>query len=346
MVIKVFISLVHMDTQSVEATVRRAPNGDLIVICTCGGVKEPAPENRVYLFRSSDEGKTWSEKQMIHQEDGFAHYQTCTVVENGTIYVFITRHNGYFVDWKNYVLVSTDSGFCWEEHPSPLLAENGFIRDMITLESGKKLFPYHAYPLTKEQHEYCRLRNLLICSCRPPIQYVDNGVYIGDFKDGFEKITAFRQTELPRAADGSRAWNWSENTVVELEKQHLVMLYRIENTGFLWRTDSFDGGKTWERPNQTEIPNPANKPQLLKGLNGEIILLNTPNNKKDFYLRRRFPLEAWVSYDDMNTWNKKIRISDFPGCYSYADGFIDSDGKLRLAFEFNRHDIYFAETEL
>ncbi len=341
-----FISLVHMDTQSVEATVRRAPNGDLIVICTCGGDREPAPENRVYLFRSTDEGRTWSKKQMIHKEDGFAHYQTCTVVENEKIYVFITRHSGYFADWKNYVLVSEDSGFTWAEQPTPLLPENGFIRDMVTLASGEKLFPYHAYPLTEEQHEYCRLNGLLICLCQPPISYVDNGVYIGDFGKGFEKITAFRQTELPCAADGTRPWNWSENTVIELEKEHLVMLYRIENSGFLWRTDSYDSGRTWEQPHKTDIPNPANKPQLLKGLHGETILLNTPNYKKDFYLRRRFPLEAWVSYDGMKTWNGKIRISDFPGCYSYADGFVDADGKLKLAFEFNRHDIYYAETEI
>lgn len=341
-----FISLVHMDTQSVEATVRRAPNGDLIIICTCGGDREPAPENRVYLFRSTDKGRTWSEKQMIHEEDGFAYYQTCTAVENDKIYVFITRHNGHFVDWKNYVLVSEDSGFTWTKQKTPLLPENGFIRDMVTLGNGEKLFPYHAYPLTEEQHEYCRLNGLLICMCRPPVSYVDNGVFIGDFEKGFTKITAFRQTELPCAPDGSRPWNWSENTVTELEKGHLSMLYRIENSGFLWRTDSHDNGRTWEQPYKTDIPNPANKPQLLKGLGGETVLLNTPNNRKDFYLRRRFPLEAWVSYDGMKSWSRKIRISDFPGCYSYADGFIDADGKLKLAFEFNRHDVYFAETEI
>ena len=70
-----FIKLVHRDTMSVEATVRRAPNGELLLLCTCGGTAEPAIENRVYLFRSSDNGRTWSKKQQLNEEDeiGRAH---------------------------------------------------------------------------------------------------------------------------------------------------------------------------------------------------------------------------------------------------------------------------------
>ena len=48
-----------------------------------------------------------------------------------------------------------------------------------------------------------------------------------------------------------------------------------------------------------------------------------------------------VSYDGMKTWGKKISLSNFPGMYSYPDGFIDENNCLYAAFEFNRHDIYF-----
>lgn len=92
-----------------------------------------------------------------------------------------------------------------------------------------------------------------------------------------------------------------------------------------------------------DIPNPSNKPQLLKTNDGRIVLLNTPNDGKG--LEARFPLEIWISENNMAGWNKKIVLSDFPGVYSYANGFIEGN-ILYLAFEFNRHDIYFARVDL
>lgn len=341
-----FLSLVHLDTLSVEATVRKAPNGDLIVICTCGGTKEPAPQNRVYLFRSTDNGKSWSQKYMLNEEDGFAHYQTCTAVIGEEIWVFISKHNGYFVDWYNYILISKDSGYTWEKRENSILPEYAFIRSMTVLNDGKIFFPYHYYPITKKHADDCRMRNCLICESDIP--YIDNGIIISsDNGKSFEKITAFLQQGQDIPVMGTKwRWSWTENTVVQLDSGHLAMMFRVENSGYLWRSDSYDSGKSWQKPIKTDIPNPNNKPQLLKGKNGEILLINTPCNKEGiFYLRKRFPLEVWVSYDNINTWGKKIRVSDFPGAYSYADGFIDEDG-LKLAFEFNRHDVYFAHVEL
>lgn len=344
-----FLSLVHFDTLSVEATARKAPNGDLIVVCTCGGVREPAPENRVYLFRSKDGGRTWSPKEILNEEDGFAHYQTCTAVTDDEIWVFISRHNGYFVDWQNYLLVSKDSGFTWERREFGALPKYGFVRSMVALSNGQLLFPYHYYPVTEEQADECRAKNVMIIESRVP--YIEGGIIVSsDGGKNFERRVAFLQEgdDIPTCGGGKWRWSWSENTVVELGTPgHLAMVYRVENSGFLWRCDSHDFGKTWENPYKTDIPNPNNKPQLLKGKGGEIILVNTPNNKEGiFYLRKRFPLEVWVSADDMRTWGKKIRVSDFPGAYSYADGFIDDDGHLKLAFEFNRHDVYFADIDI
>ncbi len=343
-----FLSLVHLDTLSVEATARKAPNGDMIVVCTCGGSREPAPENRVYLFRSKDNGRTWSPKQMLNEEDGFAHYHTCTAVVENEIWVFISKHNGYFVDWQNYMLISGDSGYTWKKREFNILPEYSFIRSMSVLSSGQIIFPYHYYPVNKAQADDCRQRKCLICESKVP--YIENGIIISsDGGKSFQKTVAFLQTgdEIPLIGGGKWRWSWTENSVAELETGHLAMIFRVDASGFLWRTDSFDNGKSWKKPVKTDIPNPSNKPHLLNGNNGEIILINTPNNIEGiFYLRKRFPLEVWVSFDKMKTWSKKIRVSDFPGAYSYADGFADGDGHLKLAFEFNRHDIYYADIDL
>ena len=334
-----FIKLVHRDTLSVEATVERAPNGDLLLLCTCGGTGEPQIENRVLSFRSKDDGKAWTKGTQIHEEDGRAHYQTETARIGDEIRVFISTHDGKFLDWKNYFLSSYDSGETWQKHPLPELDRFAFVRGKVDLSNGEMIFPYHAYPIDEKLNEESKREN------RPAylnaIEYVENGLLVS--RDGgktFERRVAF-YTMLDESFRNSPScrFSWNENTVVELKDGHLVMLYRLDRSGWLWRSDSYDYGNTWSEPFRTDIPNPSNKPRLLKAPDGKIILLNTPN--ANCGLVNRHPLEIWISDDGMKTWGKKISLSNFPGMYSYPDGFIDENNCLYAAFEFNRHDIYF-----
>ncbi len=105
------IELVHCDTLSCEAIVRRAPNGELILVCQCGGTGEPMPENRVYVFHSADEGSTWTKPQLIVPDNGRAVYATEVAVAEGEIIVFLTEHDGRFTDWHSYAVSSFDGGY-------------------------------------------------------------------------------------------------------------------------------------------------------------------------------------------------------------------------------------------
>ena len=53
----------------------------------------------------------------------------------------------------------------------------------------------------------------------------------------------------------------------------------------------------------------------------------------------------WISDDDMKTWGEKIRLTDFPGEYSYTDGFYE-DGHLRFVIEHNRHTVLYFDVTL
>src|SRR5690554_1258185 len=98
------IKLVHRDFLSCEAIVRRCPNGDLILISQCGDTTEPAPLNRVYVWRSKDDGETWSKQGLIVPENGRSVYQTEVSVFDDEIRVYITFHNGKFTDFSHQVL--------------------------------------------------------------------------------------------------------------------------------------------------------------------------------------------------------------------------------------------------
>ena len=150
-----YIKTVHRDNLSVEANVRRMPNGDLIIVCTCGDVCEPAPGNRVYLFRSTDDGLSWSDKILLGKEDGQAHYHTETAVIDDKVLIFVTKHDGKFLNWRNFVYKSSDSGKTWEEKPFSSLYKYAFVRSMTKLSNGMLLFPYHSFPVTDEQEKEC-----------------------------------------------------------------------------------------------------------------------------------------------------------------------------------------------
>jgi len=168
------------------------------------------------------------------------------------------------------------------------------------------------------------------------LESLDNG-------KSYEKHIASRM-------DLSEGWIWSEPTIAELSNGNIAMLLRRyggfykdgsprPNEGLLYRCDSEDGGRTWGDIYKTDIPNPSNKPRLFNLDDGRIALINTPNPSK------RYPLQLWISDDDMKTWSSKTTLTDFPGSYSYTDGFYEN-GHIKFVIEHNRHTILYFDVEL
>ncbi len=335
-----FIKLVQREMLSCEAIVRRMPNGDLLMVGQCGDVTEPAPGNRVYKWRSTDDGKTWSPRELITPEDGRAVYQTEVTVIDDKVFVFLTFHNGKFLQFEHRVLLSCDNGCTFANHGAiPFLEGFTFIRGAIKSSNGQWLFPFQHYPMTKLEDDELAQANKMIWDIKAPV--VQNGVLFAD--DNGKFIAKSQTSDIPLFLDGVKRWVWSEPTMIELNNHELVMLMRVDKTGYLHESRSQDGGLTWSKPTITEIPNPSNKPKLLKNSRGDIVLINTP--KTIHGMAHRHPLEVWISHDDMNSWSKKISLVTFPGWISYPDGFIEGN-TLYLSFEFNRHDIYFLTRDL
>lgn len=331
------LRLIHMDNLSCEAILREMPNGELLCVSQCGGLTEPAPGNRVYAFHSKDNGETWSKKEKVYPEDGQAVYLTEVMVIGNEVTVFITVHNGFFLNWKCCMMKSTDNGYTWYNAGVSPIPEFAFIRGMIRLKNGNILLSYHYYPIPYEEQQRLISEKLSVHHARIP--HVENGVLISsDNGNTYKRYFAANLKFIDE-------FIWSEPTVIELSDGTLAMLLRYNGTGYLWRCDSKDGGETWSDVYKTDIPNPSTKAKLIGMPDGKIALLNSPNSKCGF--RERIPVEIWISDDDMTTWSYKHKITDFPGCYSYPDGYCTPDSKhIMFTFEFNRHDIYFVDHEI
>ena len=329
-----FSKLVQRDFLSVEPHLRRMPDGELLLVCTCGGTAEPAPENRTYFWHSADEGRTWSARQELCPGVQRAAYCTEVFVLGERVVAYIALHSGKFTDWTCEMYESCDSGHHWKSIGRCLVdGEYTFMRSGIALAEGGILMPYQHYPISAE--EDARLRAEGKYCWNADIDHVESGVMFS--RDGyrFEKRGAVKTY----FRDQPVRWQWPEPTIVQLSDGAIAMLLRYNGTGALYRSDSADGGRSWSQPVRTDIPNPDNKPQLLRLDGTRIALLNTPNGVCGF--EHRNPLEVWVSCDDLRTW-KKICVTCFDGCYSYPSAALSSDGNsLHIAVDFNRHDVYF-----
>ena len=335
------IQLVHRNSLSCEAIVRRMPNGELLMVSQCDGPIEPHPDNRVYYWHSRDDGASWEGPVRLWPEDGRAVYQTEVSVRGEEVTVYVTLHNGMFWDWDCVMLRSTDSGHTWEMagYP-PCFRQFVFHRGMIETSDGGIVMAYQRYPVTEEQNRTGRAEGGGIYKRWDMITHNENGITRSD--DNGKTWNSYPVITLQH----DRIWHWGEPTVCELRDGRLAMLVRVNGSGYLTRSDSSDGGRTWCEPYRTDIPNPGNKVKLIGMPDGKIALLHTPTIRK-MRLTDRHPLEIWISDDDMRSWGYKRTLIDMPGAISYPDGFCSEDGKhVCLSIEFNRHDVYYIDHEV
>ena len=334
------LRLVHRDSLSCEPILRRMPDGRLLIVSQCGDVTEPAPLNRVYAFISEDEGESWSGGASVWPEDGRAVYLTEVTVLDGVIRVYLTLHNGHFVDWETRVVASRDNAATWvDEGPAPCLPTYAFLRGMIRLRDDALLMAYQTYPVDQAENERLREHHKRWLDAR--INFCESGCLRSE--DGGKTWVRYPGVRSYFGGGTGRSWVWSEPTLFEQADGSISMLIRVNGTGMLWRSDSTDGGRTFSDPVPTDIPNPSNKPKLLALSDGRVALIHTPNPRIGMDYRN--PLAVWISSDGMATWPDKRVISDFPGAFCYPDGFVEN-GHILFSIEFNRHEILFVDHTL
>ncbi len=323
------------DSLACDTTLRKMPDGSWVMIMLGGGHTEPLPENRVFLTRSHDEGKTWSPLEPLDLGIKSKNPDTALVpselmIHGGRATLFVATHDGTFADWKEWMTHSDDSGRTWSElAPAPgRLQDRTFIRNHIVTRDGRILLPYQHYLRVAETREINNGRRF--SAPTDP----RNGVLMSE--DGGKTWTGHGDIRLSEDDDYH---GWAENNIVELADGRIAMIIRADRLGgVLHYAESTDGGRTWpEFAKPTSIPNPGSKTTLY-GLGGDrVALLHNPNP------RGRHPLALWISFDGMKTWPyQRVLVSESsrgPGkALNYPDGFVSEDGKfLHFAFDDARY---------
>ncbi|TWU11494.1 Sialidase precursor [Symmachiella macrocystis] len=310
-----------------DTTLRAMPDGSWVMVMLGGGDKEPSPRNRIFLTRSLDQGRTWSEMQPIDfgvkkNDPNRALVPTELMVHGERCTLFFTTHDGRFGEARTWQAHSNDSCRTWSAMtpvPDPL-HKASFIRNHIVTRDGRIMLPFQFYVGERFPHN------------------PRNGVMISE-DDG----KTWSVHGWIRLTDNDKYRGWAENNIVELADGTISMLIRADKLGgVLYRTDSHDGGKTWpDFATKTDIPNPGSKATLYPLGGNRVAILHNPNPKQ------RNPLSLWISDDGMKTWPYRRVLVDSPGRLNYPDGFVSPDKEyLHFAFDDNRHRAVYVGAKL
>ena len=112
-----------------------------------------------------------------------------------------------------------------------------------------------------------------------------------------------------------------ENAVVELERDdHLLMVFRTK-AGYVFRSESLDGGQTWtDASAMKDVPNPNSKIDMIRLQPSGLLALAFNDHAKHpakGCSRCRTFLKVAVSSNDGNTWTRIRELE------------MDVDGSLR-----------------
>jgi predicted neuraminidase len=120
--------------------------------------------------------------------------------------------------------------------------------------------------------------------------------------------------------------------VAELRDDFLLALcrrggdYEPGNDGYVIRTESRDGGRTWSPGVETEFPNPNASVELLRLRSGNLLFIY--NHSMD----QRTPLRAVLSTDGGQTWPRRLDLASGAGSFSYPTAIQTRDGRIHVTF--------------
>ncbi len=338
------------------AIVAQAPNGDLLSCWLSGSNKEPSTDNNVLMARSKDGGKTWGEPQIIVPAGEMAGALTALYTTKQGALVALGAHwpsdKGYTV-WHWFRMESHDSGYTWSE-PEPFVLHGthaSVCQGPVRLKNGDDLFPGCLFD-KREKPLVAPVKTLAQAKSEREALAMPSG----DEKSGgkFSKHLHGCCVFIDRDGDGrgfeefgsinNRPLGLLEPTCIELKDGRIVMLMRAEWSGFLWRAESHDNGRTWSDAWQTDIPNPTSLTHLLRLPDGRIALIHNATGGVVGERAKRDPLSIWISDDEMESWSIKADVIH-GGQLAYPNGMI-LDGHLVFVYDRDRRQVRFVEVDI
>lgn len=291
------------------SSITQLENDDLL-LAYYGGDGEYAPGTGVFGIRRSAKTGRWSSPKLLARDPMYSVGNPVVwQAPDGKVWLFyVVRPGATWSTSRIAAKVSDDGARTWSDSTIISWEEGMMVRSRpIVLRDGTYLLPvYHETGYDTEK--------------------------VGD-----DTTAVFL-----RLAPGERTWTESNRVtarmgalqpaVVELGDGRLIALcrrggdYDPGNDGFVVKTESSDGGRTWSAGVETEFPNPNAAVDLLRLDDGRLLFVY--NHSMD----DRTPLAAAISSDQGRTWTRLDDIADGDNSYAYPYAIQTRDGRVHVVY--------------
>lgn len=291
------------------ASITQLDNGDLY-LTYYGGGGEYELDTAIWGARLKKGSTQWPAPQVIadtpYRSEGNS---VVWQAPDGIVWLFyLTRYGETWSTSRIKAKISSDGAMTWSD-PMMIAFEQGMMirSHPIVLHDGDYLLPiYHETGHDREE--------------------------VGaDSTSLFLRYNRKTSTWTETNRITSRIGN-IQPAVVQITDDYLVCYCRRGGgygpckDGWLVRSESRDGGRTWSKGVETKFPNPNSAVDFIKLANGHLLLVYNDS------MTDRTPLTVAISTDNDKTYPYRRNILSGPGPFAYPVAIQTKDGKIHVIF--------------
>ena len=283
------------------STLTFTPDGTLLA-AFFAGAKENADDVEIYLSRRGEDG--WGELQQMSVTSSDPTWNPVLFTWGETVHLWYKRFRP-IAHWRTFTRTMRDS--IWSEEreliPEDRSGGRGPVKNKpILLADGTLLAgASHESEDGKEWRAFADLS-----------------------RDGGETWTRTDYVPAPAGVKLIQPAVWQSEEGVH-------MLLRSD-AGFIYRSDSSDGGKTWCEAYPTDLPNNNSGLDAVRMNDGTLALVCNPVAAN---WGARTPLTLFLSRDNGKTWERAADLETEPGEYSYP-AIIARGNELHITYTWRR----------
>jgi len=291
------------------ASITQLANGDLF-LAYYGGSGEYGVDTKVYGARLAKDAADWADPDVI-ADTPFRSEGNAVVWQapDGLVWLFyVVRYGETWSTSRVKAKISRDGAHTWSDSMMLAFDEGMMVQGQpVALSDGNYLLPlYHETGHDREE--------------------------VGaDTTSLFLRFDPAKKTWTESGRIRSRNGNL-QPAVVQIDDDYLVSYcrrgggYGMSTKGYIVRSESHDGGRTWDKGKDTAFPNPNAAVDLMKLQNGHLMLVYNDS------MWQRSPLAVAISTDNDKTYPHRRNIMEGKGPFAYPYAIQTKDGKLHIIF--------------
>lgn len=298
------------------------------------GTREGTGDTAIWLCRGGVSG--WDRPERRFAEPGVPHWNPVLHAEGEHAWLFY-KAGASVHTWTTRVAETTDGGRTWTA-PRPLVpgdpAPRGPVKNkLLVLSDGVWLAPGSVEDDRVWDAFTDRSEDGGATWRRSDVPFVHGAGGQGGHGERWEGLAADALWET----DAGRVFAWDgviQPALWESAPGQVHMLLR-STRGWVYRSDSADGGRSWVAAYATALPNNNSGLDLVRLPDGTLLVAHNPVEGN---WGKRTPLSLSASGDGGATWSRVLDLETAPGEFSYPALVLATDG-LHVTYTANRTDI-------